>query len=1130
MSNFKSKSISIENTKFVLDSLSIDPQSITVIHAGDTLHDWKYHLNSGELTIEASQLTDSLKIYYRVLPFSFTQKKFHRSLSVYDSNAFFKDPPVEHDYFIQQRNELFTSEGLEKSGSISRTISFGNNQDVFVNSQFNLQLDGRLTDNVNVRAVISDQNIPFQPEGNTQQLQEFDKVYIEFYNQHGSLRAGDVVLKNKESQFLRYYKNVQGGELTAKYNISQQSNAETTLAGSVAKGQFASIQLEVFEGVAGPYRLIGPNGERFVIVLANSEKVYLDGKLLKRGYNYDYTIDYNFGEITFTSKIIVTRFSRLRVDYEYSDQNYSRTIISGSHYQTISKFNFFTNYYTEKDNPNRSLAFDLSEQEIDQLSSIGDNLEMAVISGADSVKFDQNRILYKKVDTLDQDGNFQAIFKRSNNPDSAFYQVSFSDLGIGRGNYQLLFTTANGRIYEWISPQNGAPQGRYEPVTVIPTPNKKQMITVGTGYQVTDYEKVFGEWALSDQDLNRFSSLDSDDDQGQAVKVGFTSLGRPFGNTDYSIKGGLDFEFDEKNFNAIDRYRYIEFDRDWSFDSNDAGQRFNDNIFNFYMGFEKDPRNLFQYRFVNRKRGEDVNGFQHMIDAAQQMGRINVVSDVFFMKNDQQETRSDWMRLNINTFLDSKIFVPGYMYSIDRNKVRALATDSVLNTANNFRAHKFYIRNNDTLNTKFELNYSIREDKAPSSGELIRNTISKTTNLTTSSKLNKNNQLDVLFTYRILENFDANILPKNEETIMGRIDWISSMAKRHIRSELTYSSSNSRELKKEFVFIEVNPGEGTHTWRDDNGDGIQDLNEFYEALNVDERNYAKIFVPTDEYVLAFNNVFNYRLHLDMPRNWRGLSGIKKVLSRFSQSFSWNIDNKFTDDALSTRFIPFKKISQEDLLAKRESLRSTLFYNRSSSNYGFNGGIFTTENKQLLTNGFESRENQELHLEGRVNIGTVYNLQMRTRQFTVSNASDFLIARNYDIEGYELSPSLSWQPRSFFRLTGGYSYTFKQNQLNADSNENAILDEYSLDLRIVRALKSTFNTTFRYIQIDFQGQENTPVGYELLNALEPGDNFTWSINWQRRIANGLQLTLNYDGRKSPGNQTIHIGRMQVSALF
>ena len=89
LSNFKFKSISIENTKFVLDSLSIDPQSITVIHAGDTLHDWKYHLNNGELTIEASQLTDSLKIYYRVLPFSFTQKKFHRSLSVYDSNAFF---------------------------------------------------------------------------------------------------------------------------------------------------------------------------------------------------------------------------------------------------------------------------------------------------------------------------------------------------------------------------------------------------------------------------------------------------------------------------------------------------------------------------------------------------------------------------------------------------------------------------------------------------------------------------------------------------------------------------------------------------------------------------------------------------------------------------------------------------------------------------------------------------------------------------------------------------------------------------------------------------------------------------------------------------------------------------------
>ncbi|MCQ4878626.1 hypothetical protein NE658_14150, partial [Ruminococcus bicirculans] len=73
----------------------------------------------------------------------------------------------------QQREELFATPGINKTGVISRGISAGNNQSVFVNSTLNLQLDGKLTDNLTLMAVISDQNIPFQPDGNTQQLQQF---------------------------------------------------------------------------------------------------------------------------------------------------------------------------------------------------------------------------------------------------------------------------------------------------------------------------------------------------------------------------------------------------------------------------------------------------------------------------------------------------------------------------------------------------------------------------------------------------------------------------------------------------------------------------------------------------------------------------------------------------------------------------------------------------------------------------------------------------------------------------------------------------------------------------------------------------------------------------------------------
>ena len=1124
-SNERCKWVKEFNAPVTLDSLSIVPESISVKQADGVRV--VHNLSSGVVTFNRDVISDSILVCYKVLPFSFHQKFFHRDLSIYDSGALFKDPVVGKNP-SNNREELFKTPELNKSGSISRGISFGNNQDVFVNSTLNLNLDGKLTDDLNIRAAITDQNVPYQPEGNTQQLQDFDNVFIEIYNDNFLLRGGDIVLKNPTSNFLRFYKNVQGGQANVEYKLSKNGKARTSAGISVAKGRFASVQIEPIEGSLGPYRIQGPNNELFIIVLANSERVFLDGVQLERGFNKDYIIDYNIGEIAFTNRILITEFSRIRVDYEFSDQNFSRTIATASHEQKIGKAQFFVHTYGESDNRNRPLQIDLTDGDKQFLSTIGDDLTGVVSSGADSVEFSNELILYSKIDTVDLDGNAQEVFQYSTDPERAHFRVTFSEIGAGNGNYIQAESTANGRVFQWVSPQNGTMQGQFEPVQNLPVPNKKQMTTVGTNYEVTENEEVFAEMALSVNDLNLYSEIDSDDDKGYAFKVGLKSRDRNVKILpEYKMNAYFDFEYDDSNFNPIDRFRYIEFDRDWSYDPATDQRRFEDNIFNAGLELSKNDGNLIKYDVTRRVRGDQVNGYQHRLRLDQRGERLLFKSTAYFMDSDVPTHESSWKRYSTELGYKLPWIVPGYIFNLDQNRVVSNETDSVVSSAMYFTEHIGYLRSRAEHKGKFDLRYSYREDKRPLNGEL-RNFSSAHTTRMSYSKSFKSNRLNAILIYRQLALVSSEDV---EETVSGRIDWSGNWFDKHVRSEVTYSVANSREVRREFVYIKVPPGQGTHTWRDLNEDGVQDLTEFFEAVNPDERNYAKIFTPSNTFIAAFQNLFIYRVSIDMPRKWKSVGGIKSFLSRISNNTSFTSDVKTTDSELEARLLSFIKESEsESLLSERRNLRSTTFFNRANSTFGVEGVYVNQVNRQLLTNGFELRSFMEYALNIRLNFSKQYNVRLKSASSLRKADSDFLAGRQFRIESYRLNPEFSWQPGLRFRLTFQYNHTNKQNTFSPENDEFAEFDEGIVEVKYNKAIQSSLNARFRMININFRGDENTPLGYELLDALRPGTNYTWSLNWQQKILSGLQLNLIYDGRKSEGNDIIHVGRVQVSALF
>ena len=72
--------------------------------------------------------------------------------------------------------------------------------------------------------------------------------------------------------------------------------------------------------------------------------------------------------------------------------------------------------------------------------------------------------------------------------------------------------------------------------------------------------------------------------------------------------------------------------------------------------------------------------------------------------------------------------------------------------------------------------------------------------------------------------------------------------------------------------------------------------------------------------------------------------------------------------------------------------------------------------------------------------------------------------------------------------------------------------------------------FNFYQNAYEGNPNTPVAYQMLEGLQPGKNFTWSLLAQKKLTKFLDLNLNYFGRKTETSKTIHTGSIQLKAYF
>lgn len=1125
-SNYKFKKIAVKDS-ILIDSVSINPSLFKVKSKSGKLIDsslYSIDFSKSILKFKSSVDVDTVLVEYLRYPNFIT--KTYRQL---DDNIIIQNTEARQRLFqIQSRKPKsnFTPfDGLTTSGSISRGVTIGNNQNSVLNSELDLQISGKLSNKVSLRASIQDANIPLQESGFSQRLDEFDQIFIELFSEDWRIRAGDIDLVNNTSYYNGFSKRVQG--LLVNANLSKKTSVFAS--GALVRGQFTTSQFTAQEGNQGPYKLRGENGELFVLVVSGSETVYVNGVPLQRGENKDYIIDYNAGQIVFNSTFPITSEMRITVDYQFSERNYSRfTVYGGGKYET-EKLKLNLSVYSESDAKNQPLQQNLSTEQAQILANAGDDMSLMTAPSAVEETFSENRILYRK-----ELFGTEEIFVFSNDPNDQLFSVRFTLVGNNQGNYVLSNDSTIANIYEFVPPIAGIPQGNFEPIIQLVAPERLQIATLNGTYTPTERTNVFFELAGSKNDLNLFSSADDNNNDGFAgkFKVQQKLIKK---DSAWNVSAIADIDYLQDNFRTVQRLYRPEFARDWNLDNSEANQgnvSLGDQLlFNSGVQAFHHKKGRFAYNFEHLNYSEAFNGNRHNLKTDLRLGNFTIFSQSSALRNSSTLNTSKFFRsFNRIVYGKNKKWA-GAKLALEDNEQTEKATGNLTALSQKFISYEAFAGVGDSTKVFVELGYIHRLNDSLRNNNLQRVNTSNTYYLKSRLIQNKTSNLQLFVNYRTLKAKDNT--SQDEQSLNSRLNYNQRLFKNVLILNTSYETNSGTLPQQDFTFVEVEPGQGNFTWIDYNGNGIQELGEFETAQFADQGSYIRVLLPNQVFIQTHQNRFSQTVTFN-PQQWNvSKSSSKKFWSHFYNQTSFLVDNKLRRDGSSFNLNPFEALNDDNdndpnRLGLNFSLRNVLFYNRGKQRYTTSYTYLTNKSQSLLSigaqqNKIRSHQFNFNHKFLKSWLVTTEAGLTNTRSFNQSFAN-----RDFNIDETQFQPKLSYIFNENAQFDIFYQYTNKKNTIG--NSEELLQNNYGFSFTYNNAQKVALTGEFNYFQNDYVGNANTPVAFQILEGLQPGKNFTWNVIAQKKLTKFLDLNLNYFGRKTETSKTIHTGTVQLKAYF
>ncbi len=1102
-----------------VDSIALHKSSIKIFDSNNQLispTDYKVNQTTGEITINTFKtLRDSITITLTEYPEFLT-----RIYSIYDNPQIMDNSVTESKlYQIPQENikKFVPFDGLNTVGSISRGITVGNNQSAVVNSNLDLQITGKISEEVTLKASLQDSNIPLQEGGYSQKLDEFDQIFIELASKNWTIRGGDLFLENRSSTFLNFNKKVQG--VSANFNFGDE-DGKTSIFSSAAlvKGQYAKSNFTGQEGNQGPYKLKGSNDALYVLVISGSERVYVNGVQLQRGENNDYIIDYNAGEITFTTIFPINSDMRITVEYQYSDRNYTRLLTYAGALHERKKWSLGAYVYSENDIKNQSLQQNLSEEQAQILVNAGDNQDLMTAPSAYIDSYSANKVLYEKKNI-----NGIEIFEYSNDETADLYNVRFLLVGANQGNYKLESTAAIFKIYSFVPPINGITQGNYEPITKLSPPTKLQIATVQGRFEPTESTDIRFEMAASNNDLNMFSKLDNNDNYGYAAKL---NASHKFKVANQHATAFANYQFIGEDFRTVERLNNIEFDRDWnSFDAQGDQSLLIAGVNMLFQNHDSLQLGNIEYKVEKLDFRETFSGVRHLGSVNLALDNFRIKGDASFLKSDGELQESIFNRgWAVGKYHFNKKNWVGVSGRFENNLQRDKASGLLLALSQKFTEYGALLGRGDSTAVYSEIGFLTRA--TDSLQNLVLQQVSKSNSFYLKSRLiqNEKTNLSAFINYRTLKYTDP--LLKTEDALNSRIIYNDRFFDQFIQIATTYETSSGSIPQQEFTYLEVEAGQGVYVWNDYNGNGIQELEEFEVAPFQDLAKFIRIFLPNQIYLKTHQNKFSQSVTLN-PAQWQNKEGIKKIISMFYNQTSYIIDRKIKRNKTSFDLNPFGS-GDEDLLGNNANFRNSFYYNRGKQKHSVTYTVLNSTAKNLLSVGAIQNNNRSQQLQYTHLLKKYWLFNLGFQQNHASVTSDNFDQKNYQITSEYFLPKVSYIFSRNASLDIFYELRKKENQIG--NKETLAQNKLGTSFNYSSNQKYTMSGSYAFLSNDYSGEPNSAVGFQMLEGLQSGKNSVWQLLLQRNITQYLDVNVNYQGRKSETSKAIHTGSIQLRAFF